>query len=167
MKMRILWIAVLAPSFNLFFCAPAFPQEPAESDNSELPWTGGSGIQEATADLMLREEQLAAKEPAKVHRPRPRLARQPPQPGPDSPLPAPGLARGPLAGNPTSPTSPILPYSQTVADSFTAATLADASGFPPDPMGAVGPSQFLMVINGRVRTFNKTTGAADGVLNTT
>ncbi len=82
--------------------------------------------------------------------------------------PSPGwLPDGPLAGNPAPPGSPILPDSQTVGFSFTAATLADASGFPPDSMGAVGPTQFLVVINGRVRTFNKSTGGADGVLNTT
>jgi len=32
-------------------------------------------------------------------------------------------------------------------------------------MGAVGPSQFFIFVNGRLRTFNKTTGAADGVIN--
>jgi hypothetical protein len=29
-------------------------------------------------------------------------------------------------------------------------------------MGAVGPSQFLVFVNGRIKTFNKTTGVADG-----
>jgi len=37
--------------------------------------------------------------------------------------------------------------------------------FPPDSMGALGPSQFIMSINGLIRTFNKTTGLADGILN--
>ena len=32
-------------------------------------------------------------------------------------------------------------------------------------MGAVGPSQFFLFVNGRLRTFNKTTGVADGVIN--
>jgi hypothetical protein len=48
---------------------------------------------------------------------------------------------------------------------FTGATLADANAVPPDTMGAVGPTQFIVMINGRIRSFNKTTGAADGVLN--
>jgi len=34
-------------------------------------------------------------------------------------------------------------------------------------MGAVGPTQILVGVNGRIRTFNKSTGAADGVLNAT
>lgn len=55
---------------------------------------------------------------------------------------------------------------QTVSTpNFTAATLADTGAFPPDTMGAVGPTQFFVFLNGRVRTFNKTTGVADGVLN--
>jgi len=37
--------------------------------------------------------------------------------------------------------------------------------FPPDSMGAVGPTQFIVMINGLIRTFNKSTGSADGVLN--
>lgn len=54
---------------------------------------------------------------------------------------------------------------QAIGTTWTAATLANTGAFPPDTMGAVGPTQFFLTINGRVRTFNKTTGAADGVLN--
>jgi hypothetical protein len=54
---------------------------------------------------------------------------------------------------------------QTLGTSFTGATLADTGAFPPDSMGAVGPTQFVVFVNGRLRTFNKTTGAADGVIN--
>ncbi len=53
---------------------------------------------------------------------------------------------------------------QTVALNFTAATFNDALAFPPDVMGAVGPSQFIVFINGRLRSFDKTTGLPDGVL---
>ncbi|MDT7605210.1 MAG: hypothetical protein QOF61_3207 [Acidobacteriota bacterium] len=54
---------------------------------------------------------------------------------------------------------------QTLGTSFTGATLADTGSFPPDSMGAVGPTQFVVFVNGRVRTFNKATGAADGEIN--
>src|ERR1043166_8444843 len=37
--------------------------------------------------------------------------------------------------------------------------------FPPDTMGTVGPTQFFIFVNGRLRTFNKTTGVADGAIN--
>lgn len=64
-----------------------------------------------------------------------------------------------IAGVNTSPDAP-----QTVSTNFTGATLADTRAFPPDTMGAVGPSQFVVFVNGRIRTFNKTTGVADGVI---
>src|SRR5438552_5270938 len=58
------------------------------------------------------------------------------------------------------------PYtSQTVGLTFIGGHLYDTSALPPDSMGAVGPSQFFIFVNGRLRTFNKTTGAADGVIN--
>lgn len=53
---------------------------------------------------------------------------------------------------------------QTTSLSFDGATLTDTGAFPPDSMGAVGPTQFVTFVNGRVRTFNKN-GSADGVLN--
>jgi len=42
-------------------------------------------------------------------------------------------------------------------------TLADTNLVPPDTMGDAGPSQYLVAVNGRVRTINKATGADDGV----
>jgi hypothetical protein len=54
---------------------------------------------------------------------------------------------------------------QTLGITFTGATLVDASAFPPDVMGAAGPSQYVIFINGRLRTFNKSTGLADGIIN--
>lgn len=69
--------------------------------------------------------------------------------------------RGLKGGDEPSPNAP-----QTVSTTnFTGATLADTGAFPPDTMGAVGPTQFFVFLNGRLRTFNKTTGVADGVVN--
>ncbi len=53
----------------------------------------------------------------------------------------------------------------TTGVAFDAATLTDTGAFPPDSMGAVGPTQFMLAINGRIRSFTKA-GVADGVLNT-
>ncbi|MGH9813094.1 MAG: hypothetical protein ACRD4T_08155, partial [Candidatus Acidiferrales bacterium] len=53
---------------------------------------------------------------------------------------------------------------QTLGVSFTGATLADSFSLPPDSMGDVGPTQYVVMVNGRIRSFNKTTGVADGVL---
>jgi hypothetical protein len=53
----------------------------------------------------------------------------------------------------------------TVGSNFIGATLTDTAAFPPDSMGAAGPSQFVVFVNGRIRSFIKATGIADGVLN--
>ena len=55
---------------------------------------------------------------------------------------------------------------QTPGLSFNGVTgPAETGSFPPDDMGAIGPAQFVVFVNGRLRTFNKSTGVADGVLN--
>src|SRR5947199_2453063 len=167
MKSPLLWIGLFAQGCNLILGSPATAPAVIEPEVVGTPWTGEMGVRESTAQLMARERQLAPVTHAKVPTPRLRAARQTLLQDLDSAPPARQRPSGPLAGNPAPPASPISPDSQTVGFSFTAATLADASGFPPDSMGAVGPTQFLVVINGRVRTFNKSTGAADGVLNTT
>ena len=48
--------------------------------------------------------------------------------------------------------------------SFTAITFADTSTLPPDGSAAAGPTQFIAIANGRLRSFTRS-GAADGVLN--
>lgn len=56
---------------------------------------------------------------------------------------------------------------QTVATpNVDVATLADTLTVPPDTMGDVGPAQYLVGVNGRIRTIDKVTGTADGVLDT-
>ena len=57
--------------------------------------------------------------------------------------------------------------SPAASKNFTAVTSDDTINFPPDTMGAVGPTQFIVCINGRIKSFNKSTGAADGVMNST
>lgn len=47
---------------------------------------------------------------------------------------------------------------------FRALRLSDVGYFPPDSMGAIGPTQFIVAINGRVKSFSKNSGSADGAL---
>lgn len=47
---------------------------------------------------------------------------------------------------------------------FTAIRFADTSTLPPDGSAAGGPTQFIAIANGRLRSFTRS-GAADGVLN--
>lgn len=53
---------------------------------------------------------------------------------------------------------------QTVSTSFTGVQLSESGFIPADNMGAVGPTQYIAIANGRIKTFTKSTGVADGVL---
>ncbi len=75
---------------------------------------------------------------------------------PNSPLRADGRAR--------QTGSPAVAFSGAPL-AFDGPTLADAGAYPPDTQGDVGPTQFIAMINGRIRSYDKNTGAADGVLN--
>ncbi|HEY1434975.1 MAG TPA: IPT/TIG domain-containing protein [Thermoanaerobaculia bacterium] len=77
----------------------------------------------------------------------------------------PATASRPTASTPAAVAAPVPRAPQTLGVNFLGADLADSNAFPPDTMGAVGPSQFLVGINGRLRTFDKTTGTTDGGLN--
>ncbi len=50
---------------------------------------------------------------------------------------------------------------------FLGARIERGGGVVPDSMGAVGPTQFVVAINGRIRSFDKQTGIADLILDTT
>ena len=59
---------------------------------------------------------------------------------------------------------------QTVGVSFNGANLTGTNptgSFPPDDMGEVGPTQYIVHVNGRIVSYSKATGVADGILNTT
>src|SRR5438876_7565544 len=137
----------------------------AETELVGTPWVGALGVQESTAAIMRRTGDREGRVEAEVLKPR--LAAETPNlsPNPESPEWRGGFSTSPLSPKAGNPGSPITVKAQSIGITFTGATLTDASGFPPDSMGAAGPSQFLIVINGRVRTFSKLTGARDGVLN--
>ncbi len=127
-----------------------------------VPTTGEMGISESVDHIMGRQQSF------ELQGPRPfRLMREHevdrdgvPQ-NPFSPESAEWPPRNDRTSGPAvQPDSP-----QTLGTSFTGATLTDTQAFPPDSMGTVGPTQFFVFVNGRLRTFNKATGAADGVLN--
>jgi hypothetical protein len=61
--------------------------------------------------------------------------------------------------------SKIPSYKQgSFSPNFTAARYEDSWVIPPDAMGVVGPSQFILAANGRIRSFDKKSGLADGIL---
>jgi hypothetical protein len=119
------------------------------------PWAGARGIERTVSAIMAEQRAKGAstervvppEHDAGLHR----------RPNPDSPAVTPdakfaaGLAAGPKL---------------SVGMSFTGATLAADSQFvPPDSMGAIGPSQFLVALNGRIHVFSK--AGAQGSLNAT
>jgi hypothetical protein len=54
---------------------------------------------------------------------------------------------------------------QTVSTTFLGTQVSETGATPPDAMGAVGPTQFIVAVNGRIRSFSKSSGLADSVLN--
>lgn len=165
MTVCILSFAVLA---IMSYGSDAYAQTASGNVYVEVPWQGERGIQETVGDIMRREQERQLNAGPKEHRIIP-LRTQPgrkdnPQ-NPDSPETREWpLSRLPLNLQPSSSHRAFTP--QTVSTiNFTGATLADTGAFPPDSMGAAGPSQFIVTVNGRIRTFNKATGLADGALN--
>ncbi|MEP7337208.1 MAG: proprotein convertase P-domain-containing protein [Acidobacteriota bacterium] len=146
----------------------------ADGSITGTPWFGEYGVMETTAEIMSREHTERAVRTAKGRLKRP-SEREPEHEHirinrdhlPQNPEALPG-AKWPPAGDGETGRqddgvvglrSPALQLSPSPTLSFTAATLADTTSFPPDTMGAVGPTQFLMAVNGRIRVFNKSTGA--------
>jgi len=64
-----------------------------------------------------------------------------------------------------SPNTPVIQGGQTVGSNFTGDVWNQ--NVPPDTQGAVGPTQFLGMNNGKIGTYSKATGTADGVLSAT
>ncbi|MCA1594578.1 MAG: lamin tail domain-containing protein [Acidobacteria bacterium] len=138
-----------------------------------VPWTGEAGVQKTTAEVMKEQ----AETPPTWEKPHLMIEHEGPNREflPQNPDSAP-VSNTPFAGAVTTSNrrstslraaaDTTVPYApQTVSTNFTGATLADTGAFPPDTQGAVGPAQFFVFVNGRLRTFNKATGTADGVVN--
>lgn len=133
-----------------------------------IPTRGAAGVAESISSIMQRQALVPIKdleetdqEKEVVQPDRTHLPQNPLSPDQAS---SPALPLGLLpirAGE-----GPYTP--QTVGVNFTGATLSGVNptfSFPPDCQGAVGPTQYVMFVNGRLVTFSKATGVADGVLN--
>ncbi|MBI4581461.1 MAG: hypothetical protein HY718_17295 [Planctomycetes bacterium] len=130
------------------------------------PWTGPVGVHRSTADIMAAQaaaDKQGAPTTGDVLDPPPR--------------------RVDRTGLPTNPKSPEFTTEVTAAAAIDGSLTTAVVGpfttgqtvnvnynvsqvFPPDTMGAVGPSQFLVAVNGRIRVFDKTNGA-QGTLDAT
>lgn len=139
-------------------------------------WVGEAGITETTSDIMTREQSLRLKSLRRARRETEDEFEQPNREKlPQNPEALPGGQWPPTeieglrdreterserqANHPAFPLSLARSIVPSPTLNFTAATLAETTAFPPDSMGAAGPTQFLLAVNGRIRVFNKTTGA--------
>ncbi|HRI04626.1 MAG TPA: carboxypeptidase-like regulatory domain-containing protein [Pyrinomonadaceae bacterium] len=78
---------------------------------------------------------------------------------------APAVSQWPIQKRTRRALENITADAHTLGSAFDAATLTDTSSFPPDSNGAAGPTQYIGFQNGRIRSFNKFSGLADGVMN--
>ncbi|MGN6519457.1 MAG: InlB B-repeat-containing protein, partial [Dokdonella sp.] len=143
---------------SALFAATAFAAPEPANDIPGVRVRSAAGVAHTSAELM----QLEATRPQR-HAPRPRreheaMERDNLQPNPE----APAVSRYPSSATSEPERGPRAIH--TPSTSFDGATLTDTGAFPPDSMGTVGPSQYVVAVNGRIRSFTKA-GVADGVLN--
>src|SRR5438874_6014447 len=130
------------------------------------PATGQKGISRSMAEIMADQAAKGPRKnifikrefviPGREHRPQDPNARFDPQIAPGAAKKSSTFAPGDVAGP---------NFSQTIGLQWNGVTgPAETGSFPPDSMGMAGPSQFVIFVNGRLRSFNKATGVADGVL---
>lgn len=115
------------------------------------PWRGTPGVTERVTDLMAREARQPRVRPLRVGR---ELdgPKNPRRENPD----APSVSRWPqanaaLAGVPSF--GPMNP--QTVSTSWTGVHASESGAVPPDAIGAVGPTQVMVLANGIFKVFDK------------
>lgn len=178
----LLWIQIWSPSRSFARRGPAesapatYPVEAAptigkphaQSDGQIIgtPWTGEAGIRETVEQIMARDRVTLAR--IRERDPEPKRQRPDRRDLPQNPEALSGLQWPPLAEAETPLTETdrkaMTAAAQTVGLNFTGVTLGETSSFPPDTMGAAGPTQFLVTVNGRIKVFDKLTGAV-GALN--
>jgi hypothetical protein len=124
-------------------------------------WTGQPGIRQTVADIMLRESLGSTRH--RVRKVRPEFETEPTLPRAKPPR---TRAKKQVAATSKSLSQTITQTKVSTGTSFDAAHYADSGSVPPDSMGDIGPAQFLICINGRIRSFDRN-GNLDGALDTT
>ncbi|HUR37607.1 MAG TPA: Ig-like domain-containing protein [Terriglobales bacterium] len=143
-----------------------------QSQTPGRPVQGGPPVRESVGAIQERQKRTPPEHPEVENE----ILRDKRRPGnPQNPDARPGVQWPPRQPG-TALQQPLRggqgPYlAQTTGTSFTGATLSGVNPtngyYPPDTMGTVGPTQFIVIVNGRIVSFNKTTGIADGVINAT
>ena len=129
------------------------PQLSSDGSIVGVPWIGEKGVTETVAQIMEREKSAPPVDTILLHT-HPFLQ-----------------ATHPKSENLTAPAANVTPAGrvpfnpQVVGTSFLATILSESGNIPPDTMGAVGPTQALVALNGRIKVFDKQGNL--GGLNTT
>ena len=145
--------SILFVCLFFFIGSTAFAQQAATSSQTIQP------AKNETVAAIMQRQALAPVKPVRI---RPEFEGPERDNLPQNPLSKP-QASFPDAGNGFTGGGAS---SLVTGTSFNAVTGPTETGaFPPDDMGAIGPTQYILAVNGRIRSFNKTTGVADGVLN--
>src|SRR2546427_1299059 len=150
---------------------PTAQQQQGGGEIVGVPQTGQRGIQRTTAEIMQAQlnAPVSQRPLMKPEHDIPGREDRPQNPDAKSVAIMPDLGVGSAhpAGNAVVAAADLPPSApQTVSTNFDTVTgPTETSAFPPDTMGAAGPTQFFLFVNGRLRTFNKTTGVADTVVN--
>lgn len=140
------------------------PQGMGAIDTPATVWRGGAPELRVTADITAEAARTPPSRTSWRERPRAKKRRPHREELPQNPESASIVPSGLslLLDHGVSPS-----VAQTAGTpNVDAATLADTQSLPPDTMGDIGPTQYLVGLNGRLRTLNKTTGVKDGVLDT-
>lgn len=118
-----------------------------------VAWLGEKVIKERTSDIMARQRAKDAQH----------LPKTPKQTKPlhidNRSLPQ--DARALNAATSTTGVAQVstLNPAQAIGVNFAGPTLYDSTEDPPDSMGAIGPTQFTIAVNGRIRVYDKNTGS--------
>lgn len=128
------------------------------------PWTGAVGITRTVAELQEREYAIPPEEraaPIDDDRHEQSVDRTGLKQNPFSPAVAqwpPTVAK--FGDTAWRGGGPYLP--QTIGTNFIGPTLGESNSLPPDSQGAVGPTQVLIHVNGRIKVYSKA-GAVGGL----
>jgi hypothetical protein len=135
----------------------------AGADEVGIPWTGPPGVTQSVSEIMARQKDLPLQS-----------LLQPAQSDEGRLLPnrknmlqyssSPGGSRFPADPSPALASAQFI-NPQSVGASFLGAQLSESGFIPPDTMAAVGPTQVLLCVNGRIKLFDKNGNL--GLLNTT
>src|SRR3954468_6640655 len=173
-RSRTLLLRLGLPSVALFFGGVLlFGQAPGRAADAERivgePWRGERGISKTTAEIMASPNATKRRAHTYLKREFEIPGREDRSQDPSAPAetswPKRSMRVGAAASSAAAAAESNFSLPQTVGTSFNGVLgPQETEAFPPDTMGAVGPSQFFIFVNGRLRTFNKTTGLRDNVV---